>query len=88
MRSPRMLVAMLALAVLAACGTDPITAPDAAPGGVRRTVEGDPEETTNSTQSTTSTTLDCAGEVVVRVTESGIVTECVLRGQYGSGNGG
>lgn len=89
MRSARMLLATLALAALAACGGDPITAPHAV-GDVRRSAGDDPgiEETTTTTQGTTAiTTSGCAGELVTHITETGIVIECLLRGLYGSGVG-
>lgn len=71
MRSARMLLAALAIAALAACGTNP-TAPEAvAPSQPR--LDGDP--------------ATCSGTVVTTVTANGVVTQCVLEGQMGSGVG-
>jgi hypothetical protein len=74
MRQARMFLACLAASVLAACSTDPITAPDALP----------PEAPHQNTVS-----CDGSLVTVVR-SDGTVVLECVVdtRGQFGSGNGG
>lgn len=74
MRQARMFLACLAASVLAACSTDPITAPDALPPEA-------PQRTVSD---------NCSGTLVTVVKSDGTVTtECVVdtRGPLmGSGN--
>ena len=95
MKTARILLAVLSLAALAACGNDSITG-SLAPGGVRHDTApatGNGETTEDS--SAGSITEDsppppCSGTIVVTTDASGNVTyTCVTTpprgGQYGSG---
>jgi ABC-type phosphate transport system substrate-binding protein len=74
MRQARMLLACLAVTVLAACGTDTLTAPEQAtpPAAPRLDV------------------TQCDGTLIMVIRADGTTAvECVLRnGQLGSGSGG
>lgn len=74
MRQARMLLACLAAAVLAACGSDTPTAPEqAAPVQAPRLDD---------------TVPTCDGTLITVVRADGsTAVECVARGQYGSGTG-
>ena len=77
MRPARMILAALAIAALAACGTNP-TAPDATIAPDQPRLDG----------STTTDPLTCTGTIVTTLTATGVVTQCVVaEGQYGSGVG-
>lgn len=95
MKTARILLAVLSLAALGACGNDP-TAPGAlTPGSARHETAPAPGDgaTTDNTSSGTGAageTPSCAGTIVVSTDSSGnIVYTCVTTpprgGQYGSG---
>jgi uncharacterized lipoprotein len=91
MKTARLLLASLSLAVLSACGSETITSPAASPGGASRNITAaDTTSETNNLENPTGTTLGCAGTVVTVTSPLGVTTlECVTeqRGPtLGSGN--
>jgi hypothetical protein len=92
MKTARLLLASLSLAVLTACGSETITSPSAAPGGASRNTTGDDTTTETNNVDTSGGGLDigCAGTLVQVTSPLGIITvECVTeqRGpMLGSGN--
>ncbi len=96
MKTARILLAVLSLAALSACGNESITAPgDLTPGSARHEAAPAPgdDTTTDDSGSGTATAGEippCAGTIVVTTDSSGNVTyTCVTNpprgGQYGSG---
>jgi uncharacterized lipoprotein len=79
MKTARLLLASLSLAVLSACGSETITSPAAAPGGASRNITAaDTTSETNNLENPTGTTLGCAGTVVTVTSPLGVTTlECV-----------
>lgn len=88
MKTPRILLAVLTLATLAACGTESVTGP-AVPGAARfETTTAESEDTISADGDTEAQT--CSGTIVVTTDASGNKVEtCVVsdRGpQVGSGS--
>lgn len=80
MKTARLLLASLSLAVLSACGSETITSPAAAPGGASRniTAADTTSETTNLENPTERTDLGCSGTLVTTTSPLGVTTvECV-----------
>jgi hypothetical protein len=97
MKTARILLAVLSLAALGACGNESITAPGSmAPGGARHETAPAPAADTTTDDSsggtaTTGETPPCAGTLVVTTDPSGNVkTTCVTGGDKGGllGSGG
>jgi hypothetical protein len=98
MKTARILLAVLSLAALGACGNDSITAPASmAPGGARyETAPATGDDATNddsggATVTEGETPPPCAGTLVVTTDPSGnVTTTCVTSGDKGGvlGSGG
>jgi len=95
MKTARILLAVLSLAALGACGNDPTAPSVLTPGSARHETApapGDDATTDNTSSGTGSTgeTPSCSGTIVVTTDSVGnIVYTCVATpprgGQYGSG---
>lgn len=95
MKTARILLAVLSLAALGACGNDPTAPSSLAPGSARHETAPAPgdDAATDNTSSGTATageTPSCSGTIVVSTDSSGnIVYTCVTTpprgGQFGSG---
>jgi hypothetical protein len=95
MKTARILLAVLSLAALGACGNDPITGPGSmTPGSARHETSPAPKDdapTDNSgSEAGTTGETSCTGTVAVTTDSSGnIIYTCVAApakgGQYGSG---
>ncbi|HYW06872.1 MAG TPA: hypothetical protein VE913_07950 [Longimicrobium sp.] len=80
MKTARLLLASLSLAVLTACGSETITSPSAAPSGASRNITGGDTttETNNVDSSDGGFDIGCAGTLVTVTSPTGVVTvECV-----------